>query len=239
MKPAAAALLTPVLILAACARGEERSAAFAPPPEAACSPPGWHFAFVATATTVYRQGATIPVAAKVDMSPAGTADLPLRCTSGWSVTGPATLSRDRTSIAISPDAPVGATVAVGFRHLGKAIEARFKVVAKDEIVLTGLWSQRSLEGCSAESIGELEFRPDNRFAVTFHPFETYQDYWGRYAWDADTGRIRLTVEGGNFVPPGLDLDGAADLAEGRLRLTGLFLGSRGGGGPQAGCTYIF
>lgn len=238
MKLAAAALLTTVLILAACARGEGGSAALPPPPDEACSPPGWHFAFVATGTTVYRQGATIGVTPKVDMSPAGTAELPLRCTSGWSVTGPATLSRDRTSITIAPDAPVGATVTVGFRHLGKAIEAGFKVVAKDEVVLTGLWSQRSLEGCSAESIGELEFRPDNRFAVTFHPFETYQDYWGSYVWDADTGRIRLTVEGGNFVPPGLDLDGAAELAGGRLRLTGLYLGSRGGS-PQSDCTYLF
>jgi hypothetical protein len=235
MKPACAALL-PCLALAACVPKNEASTA--PPAEAACYPPGWHFAFVGTGTTVYRQGATVRVTPMVDMSPAGTAELPLRCTSGWSVSGPATLSADRTSIAISPDAPVGATVTVGFHHVD-AVEARFKVVAKDEIVLTGRWSQRSVEGCTGlETIGELEFRPENGFAVTFQPFETYQDYWGSYSFDPATKRLRLTVVGGNFVPPNLDLEGEAELAGGRLRLRNLFLGSHYGA-PQSDCTYVF
>ncbi|MEO7177555.1 MAG: hypothetical protein ABIW83_01810 [Allosphingosinicella sp.] len=240
MKPAAlTTLLLPALVLAACTRGDEGGATFSPPPEGACYPPGWHFAFVATGTTVYRQGATIRVTPKVDMSPAGTAELPLRCTSGWSVTGPATLSRDRTSIIIAPDAPVGATVTVGFRHVGKAVEASFKVVARDEVVLTGLWSQRGIEGCpGVEPVRELELRPENGFSVTFQPFETYQDYWGSYTFDPATKRIRLTVAGGNFVPPDLDLEGEAELVDGRLRLKGLFLGSHYGG-PQSDCTYLF
>jgi hypothetical protein len=142
-------------------------------------------------------------------------------------------------VLIDSDAPVGSTVTVAFRYLGKPVEARLKVVAKDEIVLTGRYAQRSLEGCTAgEPVRELEFQPENRFAVTFLPFETYRDYWGSYAWDSDTGRLRLTVEGGNFVPPNLDLEGEAELKDGRLRLTGLYLGSRDGP-PQSGCTYVF
>lgn len=236
MKPAAV-LLVPCLALTACVPKPE--AAPPPPPDTACYPPVWHFAFLATDTKVYRQGATVRVTPTVDISPAGTEALPLRCTSDWSVSGPAALSADRTSITISPDAPVGATVTVGFRHAGKPVEMRFRVVAKDEIVLTGRRSQRSVEGCAApEPVRELEFRPENRFSVTFVPFETYQDYWGTYAWDADTGRLRLTVEGGNFVPSNLDLDGVAELKEGRLRLTGLFLGSRDGA-PRSGCSYVF
>jgi hypothetical protein len=175
----------------------------------------------------------------VDRSPAGTVEIPLRCTSGWAVTGPATLSPDRTSLTIAPDAPVGAIVQVLFRHLDKPVEARLRVVAKNEVVLTGRYTQRSLEGCHApEPVRELEFRPENRFSVTFLPFETYQDYWGSYAFDPATKRLRLTVEGGNFVPANLDLEGEAELAGGRLRLTGLFLGSRDGA-PQSGCTYVF
>jgi hypothetical protein len=239
MKPAYP-LLASSLALSACL-GTGTNAPVAPPspPDVSCYPPGYHFAFLATDTTIYRQGASVRVTPSVDMSPAGTAELPLRCTTGWSVSGPASLSADRGSIAIAPDAPAGAIVAVGFRHGDKPVEARFRVVAKDEIVLTGRWSQQRVEGCDVrEPVRELEFRPENRFSVTFTPFETYQDYWGSYSFDADTGRIRLTVEGGNFVPPGLDLEGAAELAGGRLRLTGLFLGSRGGP-PQSGCTYIF
>jgi hypothetical protein len=217
--------------------------ALAPPtppvPDTDCLQPYYRFAFVATDTTVYRQGAVVKVTPAVDRAPAGTADLPLKCTSGWSVTGPATLSADRTSVTIAPDAPAGAVVTVGFRHDGKPVEKRFKVVAKDEIVLTGRYGQRSLEGCSAtEPVRELEFQPENRYSVTFMPFETYRDYWGAYSFDPATKRLRLTVEGGNFVPPNLDLEGEAELTEGRLRLKDLFLGSREGA-PQSGCTYVF
>lgn len=210
-----------------------------PPPDLECVQPAHRFAFVATDTTIYRQGAVVRVAPAVDRAPAGTSELPLRCTSGWWVTGPATLSPDRSSIAIASDAPVGSIVTVAFRHEGKTVEARFKVVARDEVVLTGRYGQRGLEGCSAqEPVRELEFRPENRFSVTFMPFETYQDYWGSYSFDPATKSLRLTVEGGNFVPRGLDLEGEAELTEGRLRLKGIFLGSRDGR-PQSGCSYLF
>jgi hypothetical protein len=238
MKLAPCALL-PFLALTGCVPKPESAPAPPPLPDIACSPPAAHFAFVAADTTVYRQGAVVRVTPTVDVSPAGTAELPLRCTTGWSVSGPATLSADRRSITIAADAPVGSIVTVGFRHDGKPVEARFKVVARDEVVLTGRYAQRSLEGCSAaEPVRELEFRPENRFSVTFLPFETYRDYWGTYAWDADTGRLRLAVEGGNFVPPNLDLEGEAQLVDGRLRIRDIFLGSRDGA-PRSGCTYLF
>ncbi|HEX8064079.1 MAG TPA: hypothetical protein VF535_12805 [Allosphingosinicella sp.] len=209
------------------------------PPDTSCLLPGYHFAFVGMDTTVYRQGSVVRLTPMVDRSPAGTDEIPLKCTSGWAVTGPAVLAADRKSLTNAPDAPAGSLVHVRFYHSGKPISAQFRVVSKDEIVLTGRYTQRSLEGCHAsEPVGELEFRPDKRFSVTFVPFETYQDYWGTYAWDPDTGRLRLTVEGGNFVPPNLDLEGAAELKDGRLRLTDMFLGSRDGA-PRPGCTYLF
>lgn len=218
-----------------------RSVAMAPPspPDMDCLQPYYRFAFVATDTIVYRQGAVVRVTPTVDRAPAGTAELPLKCTTGWSVTGPATLSPDRTFVTIAPDAPPGSIVTVGYGYGGAPVEARFKVVARDEVVLTGRYSQRSLEGCSpAQSVGELEFRPENRFSVTFTPFETYQDYWGSYSFDPATKQLRLKVEGGNFIPPNLDPEGEAELAEGRLRLKDLFLGSRDGA-PRSGCAYVF
>jgi hypothetical protein len=216
-------------------------AAPAPPrlPDPDCFPPGSHYAFVGTDTTVYRQGGVVRVTPMTDRAPAGTVELPLKCTSGWTVTGPASLSADRTSVTIAPDAPPGAIVVVRFQHMGKPISTQFRIIAKDEIVLTGRYTERSLEGCFAqEPVRELEFRPENRFSVTFMPFETYQDYWGSYSFDPATRQLRLKVEGGNFIPPHLDLEGEAEFAEGRLRLKGLFLGSREGS-PQSGCTYDF
>jgi hypothetical protein len=242
MKLAPPVILALVLTACAPAAGPRETAdRVAPPPapDLECSPPGYRFAFVGTDTTVYRQGTVVRVTPKVDVSPAGNVDLPLRCTSDWSVEGPATLSEDRTSLAIAADAHPGTTVTLRFRHDGKLVEARFRVVDRNEIVLTGHWSQQSLEGCAAgEPVRELVFAPENRFAVTFTPFETYQDYWGTYSYDADTGQLRLAVEGGNFVPSNLDLDGEAALAGGRLRLRGLFLGSRDGA-PRSDCTYLF
>jgi hypothetical protein len=209
------------------------------PPDPACTPPGWRFAFVGTDTTVYRQGAVVRVTPMVDRQPAGTVEIPIRCTSGWSVTGPARLSPDRTTVTINADAPVGEIVAVSFRHTGTPVTKHLRIVAKDEIVLTGRYTQRSLEGCwSHEPVRELEFQPENRFSVTFLPFESYRDYWGSYSFDAATKQLRMKVEGGNFVPPHLDLEGDAELVEGRLRLTDIYLGSRDGP-PQSGCTYLF
>jgi hypothetical protein len=211
-----------------------------PPPDPACYPAGYHFAFLATSTTVYRQGASIGVTPSVDISPAGTQALPIRCTSDWSVSGPAKLSADRTKLDIDADAPPAATVSVSFRHAGKVVDAQFRVIGRDELVLTGTWSQRSAAGCeAADPVRELIFRPQNRFAVTFLPFETYQDYWGTYEFDSPTGRLLLKIEGGNSTPPGLDLEGKAELESGRLTLREMFLGSKNGFAPGRGCTYVF
>jgi hypothetical protein len=210
------------------------------PPDPACQPPGYHFAFLATDTPIHRQGSTVRVTPMVDVSPAGTQELPLRCTGHWSVSGPAELSADRTNLTIDRDAPVGAIVAVSFRHAGKPVEARLRVIHRDEVVLTGRRSQRGIEGCAgADRVGELEFGAGNRFAVTFTPFETYRDYWGTYAFDPATNRLRLDVEGGNFLPPNLDLEGRAELSADGLVLSDMFLGSRQGYAPPGGCTYRF
>lgn len=227
--------------LAGCAPTKEKPAVAPPPPipDRECFPPGAHFAFIGTDTTLYRQGTTVRLKPMVDQSPAGTRELPSRCAAGWSVEGPATLSADKGTLVIAPDAPVGSTVRVGFLHSGKSVQLSFRVVAKDAVLLTGRWSQKSLKGCRAvEPVRELEFLPENRFAVTFVPFETYRDYWGTYAYDPATKRLSLKVEGDNFLPAGLDLEGEAELAGGRLTLKGIYLGGRDGA-PQSGCTYIF
>jgi hypothetical protein len=211
-----------------------------PLPDATCFPPGHHFAFLGTDTGIYRQGSEIRVTPRVNMAPAGTPDLPLHCVGDWSVSGPATLSADRRTLRIAPDAPIGSIVVVSARHGDEPLALRLRVIGRDEVVLTGRRSQQAIEGCSVpDPISELEFHGENRFSVTFRPFESYRDYWGTYAFDAATGGLRLTVEGGNFVPPGLDLEGRAEMASGRLVLRDMFFGSRDGPVPAGPCTYRF
>ena len=210
------------------------------PPDSACFPPGHHFAFLATDTGIHRQGSTIRLTPRVNMAPAGTPELPIHCVSDWTVTGPATLSADRTTLRIAPDAQVGSIVMVSARHGDEPLALRLRVIGRDEIVLTGRRSQQAIEGCSIpEPVRELEFHNENRFSVTFRPFESYRDYWGTYIFDAATGALRMTVEGGNFVPPGLDLDGRAELVSGRLVLSDMYLGSREAQPPPGSCTYRF
>lgn len=238
MRPILATALGLLLVQAGCRHRPPELPP--PPPDPACYPAGYRFAFLATSTTIYRQGASVGVTPTVDVSPAGTRELPLSCTSDWSVSGPAKLSADRTRLEIDAGAPPGATVSVSFRHDGKTVAAQLRVVGRDEIVLTGRRSQQAVEGCSVpDQVRELEFYPQGRFAVTFYPFETYQDYWGTYEFDPATGRLLLKVEGGNFTPPGLDLEGRAERVSGRLVLRDMFLGSKAGYVPERSCTYVF
>jgi hypothetical protein len=193
-----------------------------------------------------RQGATLRIAAMQWRGPAQQA-APLDCASDWTVSDPrlATLADDRESVRIAADAPPGATVTISYRIKGMTVGAPLTVVARDAFVLTGRRGQRSAEGCDApEPVRELEFTADGRFSVTFHPFETYKDYWGRYTLDPATGALSLTVEGGNDRPASLDLEGKARLSgDGALLLEGLYLGQPSPSGrppPPAGtCRYTF
>jgi hypothetical protein len=222
--------------------GDVRAAAVPKPPalpDRECVPSYYRFAFLATDTKVYRQGQIVKLTPTLDTSPAGTHVLPLRCVSDWVVTGPATLSADRTAVTIAPDAAVGSIVRISFRHEGEPVVAELKVIGRDAIVLTGLYSQKAVANCQAtDPVRELEFTPGDHFSVTFYPFETYRDYWGTYTFDPATKRIAMKVEGGNFVPPSLDLEGEVDFSAGRLVLKGVFLGARSSE-PQADCTYTF
>lgn len=236
-------VLFPVLLVSLFAAAgclNERPAPPPPPPDPACFPAGAHSVFLDADTRVYRQGSTIRVTPRVDAAPFGEPELPRQCVSDWSVSGPGTLSADRTTLTIAPDAPVGSIVTVGFRRGDTPVAARFRVIGRDEIVLTGARGIRAVEGCEgADRPGEVEFSGENHFSVTFEPFESYRDYWGTYEFDASTGRLRMTVAGGNFVPPGLDLEGQAAFEEGRLVLREVYLGSRSGREPQGSCTYRF
>jgi hypothetical protein len=209
------------------------------PPDTTCLWPPERSNFTTFSTPVFRQGATVGIRPQRDQMPAGYRDLPAECLSGWAIEGPADLSADRQSLTIRPDAPPGSDIVLRYSVKGEPVVSRFRVVARDAVVLTGRWGQSEATGCEAlEPVRELEFGPE-RFSVTFMPFESYKDYWGTYRFDAATGALRLTVDGGNSTPPGLDLEGTARLEDGHLVLDGMFLGDRAGRVPEHSCRYRF
>lgn len=196
--------------------------------------------FIELSSGIFRQGATISVRAMRDNAPAGTYPLPPRCVSDWKITGPARLHEDHSGFAIDPNARPGEEIIVSFKLGERLAEHRALVVARDAVVLTGTRRQTGVSGCEgAAQVGELEFGP-NHFAVTFQPFETYKDYWGTYTFDAASGALRLTVTGGNNVPPNLDLEGTARVENGHVVLDDVFLGNpRVSAPPRGACKYVF
>jgi hypothetical protein len=99
--------------------------------------------------------------------------------------------------------------------------------------LVSIWREEQQFACDTQeevapeqNIGELRFRADGSFGVTWAPFEIYVDYWGTYQYDPARGTLKLTVTGGNYVPYDLDGNGSFSFDEqGRLLLTDMWLGS--------------
>jgi hypothetical protein len=168
---------------------------------------------------------------------------PLDCTSEWQVSDPALgrISDDRLTLKIAEDARPGAELIISYLGGGKPVRRSVRIVGKDEKVLTGIRGQRSVETCAVPAkIGEIEFTENGQFSVTFQPFETYRDYWGTYRFDPATGAVAMKLEGGNYRPDGLDLEGtAAFAADGALVLEDLYLGQPSGVPGSGPCRYIF
>jgi hypothetical protein len=76
------------------------------------------------------------------------------------------------------------------------------------------------------SIYELLFEADGTFRVTWIPLELYVDYWGSYTYDLATGRIRLEILHGNYIPPNFwHGDGTFKIEGPGLRLDNIWLGT--------------
>ena len=100
--------------------------------------------------------------------------------------------------------------------------------------LVGMWEQKSQFDCDTgkeipmtEPIRELEFRAKGWFSVTWTPFEVYRDYWGNYTADIRGGKLDLSIEHGNFVPPDFRGRGAFKLTGANtLETTGIYFGDK-------------
>lgn len=118
------------------------------------------------------------------------------------------LNEEGTAFRISENARPGQIVAILVMVEGRQIYETIEIVGAESIVLDGRYREQDNPGCPDRwTIGELHFEPDNRFSVTWQPFEAYKDYWGTYRFDAETGTIDLLASGGSHIPDGVDLSG--------------------------------
>ncbi len=229
-------------VLAACARG---GAVPAPPP---CVGPDMPL-LVAPGEYELRPGAVDTVRVFASTHPGAFSPLPEGCRPEWSLPdgGPASVDARLGVLRVAADAPDGAAFPLLARVAGREVRTVVRVVDPVRSPLVGAWAQVGRTPCGAagtgsaagDTIRELRFRRDGRFSVTWLPFESYTDYWGTYRHDAGSGRLVLEVEGGNFVPAELDVDGRAEVrAGGELLLSEMWLGSRTPGGePSCGLRF--
>lgn len=89
----------------------------------------------------------------------------------------------------------------------------------------GTWRQSEAECAGAEPVREFALRANGDFSVTWMPFETYQDYWGTWTFDARTRVLTLNVAGGNYTPVELAASGVVSVANDQLVLGAMSLGS--------------
>lgn len=232
-------MILTALLLAATPQPQRPPKPVAPDPCAMADRPGPYYLFVDAAPA--RQGARIGIAA-MQGYPYNASQPPAACARDWRVSHPKwlRLAPDRHSVRIARNAPPGTRVTISYRALGQRVSAQLRIVAADAVLLNGTRRQQAIERCTRDAIGELAFGEQD-FSVTYQPFESYKDYWGSYAFDTATGALKLTVTGGNFVPPDLDLEGTARFEGNVLVLDGFDLGDRNfhPERPATSCRYRF
>ncbi|RZJ44374.1 MAG: hypothetical protein EON87_10090 [Brevundimonas sp.] len=174
----------------------------------------------------------------------GMVAVPLKCFSRWTSSDPAvTIDAERGKIVIAPEATPGRDVEITGTVGDRTVRTRFRIAPAEGPVLTGFWSQESVD-CHGpvprDPLRELRFSSDGKFAVTFVPFEVRQDYWGAVEFDPAARRIGFVVERGNTVPTHLMLEGQARVeGENRLFLDGVYFGGLDVPPPAEGCRYVF
>ncbi len=120
----------------------------------------------------------------------------------------------------------------------------------EDAALVGRWREEAQIACGtgadvpvapSSRIGEIAFRADGSFSVTWMPFESYKDYWGTFEADNLAGRLSLFVQYGNYVPSELDTEGSYEVAPGgRLVLRDSWLGvPRASVGAVRQCGHVF
>lgn len=120
--------------------------------------------------------------------------------------------------------------------------------------LEGLWVETARLRCPAipnpnflvelpveQPIGELAFRGNQSFGVTWAPFETYVDYWGDVRYDPQSGRLDLIVDETvyNYLPDDVDPSGWVLLDGEDLLLIDIWLGSPQYGEVPVACGHRF
>lgn len=237
-----------LLIVSACAQApvETADSASPLPPEQvitdheACG----YYPAIFVSPPIARQGAQIEINVHEPVGAYAPRPIPRELLTGWTASpaGQISLARGGGSFTVSPTATPGTDVTISASFCGQRdITRTIRIVGKDEPVITGLWREESKQ-CTGETpqkpVNELEIKDIGEYSITYYPFESYRDYWGKIAFDAKAGTLAMTIDSGNSVPADAKLSGKASLTpDGKLILDGFFLSQPETTGGL--CTYTF
>ena len=241
-----AAAFCAAFLIASCAQApdvEQQSAAVAEEPiivpeDSACEATPAIFVNPAVA----RQGATMKLIVQEPVGAYAPREIFPQLITGWTANpaGFVTIAKDGGSLTIAETAKPGVDVTLAMKYCGRPVSRTIRIVGKNEPVITGRWGQESIM-CSGETpqepIRELIFKDTGDFSITYAPFESYTDFWGKAAVDFAAGTLAFNVEDGNRLPTGAKLSGKMSISGDKLILDGFFLSQ-----PQTTgglCTYTF
>jgi hypothetical protein len=183
------------------------------------------------------------------------ADIPFGARWSLSATDAATIDAVTGTLRVKPDASPGTRLKV---VANLQTSARGVLTAQQDVVVissdrqpwVGEWREVARLPCDGgppkpvgqepgEGFREFALWEAGTFTATWVPFETYKDFWGTYRVGKD-GEVTFTVDGGNYVPPGQDLEGTLVRSDdGTLRLEGIFLGNADEAGGTVACGHVF
>lgn len=237
------------LALAACTQAPPTETLVAnesapPPPVVIDDPACAYNAAIFLGPPVARQGTELSISVHEPVGAYAPRPIPPEFISNWkaSPAGQVKVSTNGAKLSVLPTAKPGANVTISASFCGKReISRTIRIVGKDEPVITGLWREQS-KSCTGETprdpVNELEIKDIGEFSITYFPFESYRDFWGKAEFDYAAGTLAMTTTGGNRVPSNAKLSGKATLTpDGKLVLDGFFLSQPETTGGE--CRYVF
>ncbi len=157
---------------------------------------------------------------------------------------PATVDEKTGALTISPDAKDGVELHATAELAGARApyQGILKVYRPDSNPLAGMWREVAQLKCGSgeeltsgfREIREFEIQAGGFFSVTWHPFESYRDYWGEVQFDVAKRTVSFKINNGNHVPDAAKLEGKFAREGKRLKLEGVWLGD-----APALCGHVF
>lgn len=106
---------------------------------------------------------------------------------------------------LASNAPDGTLVTISAMLGARTVTGQIRIAARNANPLLGLWREQvasrcAIKGVAPSPIGELEFRGNGQFSMTWQPYELRHDYVGNYRYNALKGALSLVIEGGTVQP---------------------------------------